>query len=70
MRARAARDLADLDYRRAVQADPATQTEAARRLGTSQANISKLRARAAEPIRFPNPVLRGRVHRRSGADTR
>lgn len=51
VRSRAARDLADLDYRRAVQADPATQTEAARRLGTSQANISKLRARAAEPIR-------------------
>ena len=46
VRARAARDLADLDYRRAVQADPATQTEAARRLGTSQANISKLRGRS------------------------
>lgn len=51
VRARAARDLADLDYRRAVQADPATQTEAARRLGTSQANVSKLRARQAEPVR-------------------
>lgn len=51
VRARATRDLADLDYRRAVQADPATQTEAARRLGTSQANVSKLRARPAEPVR-------------------